>query len=123
VSRTARLWIILALLPLIAAPFISCDSSEDPVDPGEGGGGTEPTSVSGVIGPAGGTLTSSNGLLQIVIPAGAVTVDTRIGASEISPAAADTSFARQCAAGAMGDRRGAALRRWGRRRVHQPGRA
>jgi len=52
---------------------------------GGGGGGGKPTPTGTTIGPAGGTVT--NGMAKVVIPAGALSLDTQIAVEQTSTGA------------------------------------
>lgn len=71
------------LAGLIMAFFLtSCSSGSDSAETDSPAGA--PTQLSGTLGAAGGTLTSSDGTLSLTLPAGALSADTEITITEIA---------------------------------------
>jgi len=65
-----------------------CSSDDDPVTPAP----APPLSVSGSLGPAGGTLTSSDGSMFLTVPAGALTTTQDVSITEVDPASVGAAY-------------------------------
>ncbi len=81
---------LTCLIPLVCISMliIGCSETGDPVEPELPG----PTELLGTVGAGGGTLTSSDGLLSITIPPGALDRDTGIALGEIELSEVDPAF-------------------------------
>ena len=77
--------VLLAALVLMP---LGCGSDDDPMTPTP----PAPLAVSGTLGAAGGTLTSSDGKMTLTVPAGVLAADTQLAITEMDPADAGTEF-------------------------------